>query len=57
MSEPEVAVFDQNPYRDEIVQLRHLDDAGKRTDMETPSFEYYKPLLQRLVDQHCGVAG
>jgi len=53
MSDDEVAAFERNPHRDAIVQIRYLDDAGKRPDMATETFAHYRPLLQRLVDGHC----
>ncbi len=56
MSEVEVSEFEKNPNLKEIVTVRYLDDAGKIADMETPSFAYYAPVVQRIVDQHCRVA-
>lgn len=56
MSDAEAEAFRRNPYHREIVQIRHLDDAGKQVDAETPGFGHYAPLLQRLVDAHCGDA-
>lgn len=54
MSEREVEVFSQLPYVEDIIRIRHLDDAGKRTDMEIRTFADYKPMLQRMVAAHCG---
>ena len=54
MSEAEVEAFQQNPFLREIIQIRHLDDAGKQVGMEIPTLEHYLPLLQRLVERHCG---
>ena len=54
MSEDEVAEFEKNPNLKEIIQVRYLDDAGKRDDMETPDFWHFAPMVQRLVDRHCG---
>ncbi|MEQ8665762.1 MAG: HD domain-containing protein [Rhodospirillales bacterium] len=56
MSDDEVELFQRNPYVREIVQIRHLDDAGKQVGADTPGFAHYAPLLQRLVDAHCGKA-
>jgi len=53
MSADEIAEFEANPNLKEIVQVRHLDDAGKDPDMETPDFRYFAPMVQRLVDRHC----
>jgi predicted HD phosphohydrolase len=52
MNEAEVAEFASNPYLDEIIQVRYLDEAGKVADMDTKDFDHFKPLLQKLVDQH-----
>ncbi|MGI9389172.1 MAG: (R)-1-hydroxy-2-trimethylaminoethylphosphonate oxygenase [Boseongicola sp.] len=52
MSKDEVQAFEANPNLAEIVQVRHLDDAGKRDDMQTPGFEHFAPLVQRVVDRH-----
>ena len=54
MSAEEVAAFETEPNLREIVAVRYLDDAGKRPDMETPDFSHYAPMVQRLVDRHCG---
>lgn len=56
MSEAEVAEFEKNPNLKKIVQVRYLDDAGKRTDLETPDFWHFAPMTQRVVDRHCGVS-
>ncbi len=55
MSAEEVAEFEHNPNLEEIVQVRYLDDAGKHADMETPGFSHFAPMVQRVVDAHCGV--
>ncbi len=52
MSEDEVQAFETNPNLAEIVQVRYLDDAGKRDDMTTPGFAHFAPLVQRVVDRH-----
>ena len=56
MSAAEIAEFEKNPNLKEIVCVRHLDDAGKIAGMATPGFAHYAPMLQRVVDTHCGVA-
>jgi phosphonate degradation associated HDIG domain protein len=56
MSAEEVAAFEQNPHLAQIVQVRHLDEAGKRADMVTPDFAHFAPMVQRQVDAHCGKA-
>jgi [1-hydroxy-2-(trimethylamino)ethyl]phosphonate dioxygenase len=57
MDAAEIARFERNPNIKEIVRVRHLDDAGKIAGMITPGFAHYAPMLQRVVDAHCGVAG
>ncbi|MDA0240666.1 MAG: HD domain-containing protein [Proteobacteria bacterium] len=54
MTVDEAAEFERNPNLKEIVQVRYLDDAGKRDDMVTPEFCYFAPRVQRIVDAHCG---
>jgi phosphonate degradation associated HDIG domain protein len=56
MSAAEIAAFEKNPNLREIVRVRHLDDAGKIAGMATHGFAHYAPMLQRVVDTHCGVA-
>ncbi|OUS33681.1 phosphodiesterase [Rhodobacterales bacterium 56_14_T64] len=50
----EVADFARMPNLKKIIQVRYLDDAGKHADMETPDFWHFAPMVQRIVDQHCG---
>lgn len=50
MTADEVAEFERNPNLKEIVQVRYLDDAGKRADMDTPDFAHFAPMVQRIVD-------
>ena len=52
MDEAEVAAFEKNPNLEAIVQVRYLDDAGKRADMNTPIFAHFAPMVQRIVDRH-----
>ena len=54
MTADEVTAFEANPNHAEIVQVRYLDDAGKRPDMETPDFNHFAPMVQRVVDRFCG---
>ena len=56
MSGDEVAEFEKNPNLAAIIQVRHLDEAGKRPDMATPPFDHFAPMVQRVVDAHCGHA-
>ncbi len=57
MDAAEIAAFERNPHLMEIIQVRCLDDAGKRPDMQTPPFSHFAPMVQRLVDAHCGQPG
>ncbi|MCE8517391.1 HD domain-containing protein [Ruegeria pomeroyi] len=52
MSTEEVAEFERNPNIEAIIQVRYLDEAGKRADMETPDFDHFAPMVQRMVDRH-----
>ena len=54
MSEDEVAAFEENPNVKDIVAVRYLDDKGKEPGMETPDFAHFAPMVQRVVDAHCG---
>ncbi len=56
MSKAEVRTFEANPNLKEIVAVRYLDDAGKHPNMKTPPFSHFAPMVQRIVDQHCGVS-
>lgn len=49
MSAEEVKEFEKNPFHREAVRVRIWDDEGKKPDMETPSFQHYMPMLQRVV--------
>ena len=57
MSAEDVAEFETNPNLSEIIEVRYLDDAGKHADMQTPGFAHYAPMVQRVIDAHCGVRG
>lgn len=52
MSAEEVAAFEENPNLESIIQVRYLDEAGKRPDMDTPGFGHFAPMVQRVVDRH-----
>jgi [1-hydroxy-2-(trimethylamino)ethyl]phosphonate dioxygenase len=54
MQPAEVAAFDSNPNLEKIVAVRYLDDAGKHPQMETPDFWHFAPMVQRMVNRHCG---
>jgi len=52
MNTDEVASFELNPYLEDIIQVRLVDDVGKVADMKTYPFAHFKALLQTLVDNH-----
>jgi len=54
MSEEEVERFRSHPHLDAIVRVRFWDDEAKATDLSTPDFNHYAPVLQRVVDRHMG---
>ena len=56
MNAAEVAEFETNPNLKQIIQVRYLDEAGKRADMETPDFAHFAPMVQRMVDRHLGAS-
>lgn len=56
MTAQEVTAFQSNPNLEKIIQVRYLDEAGKRADMTTPDFNHFAPMVQRLVDRHCNTS-
>jgi len=56
MSDDEVATFEANPNLEKIIQVRYLDEAGKRADMVTPDFWHFAPMVQRVVDAHLNLS-
>ncbi|WP_085901344.1 HD domain-containing protein [Kiloniella majae] len=56
MSEAEMKELEQNPHLKEIIQVRYWDDEGKDPAVTTPPYEYYAPILQRVVDSFCAAA-
>ncbi|WP_299861831.1 HD domain-containing protein [uncultured Hoeflea sp.] len=56
MSAEEVAEFETNPNCESIVRVRYYDDMGKQAGLATKSFSDYAPMVQRIVDAHCGAA-
>ena len=49
MSEAECAAFESYPFFADALQLRRLDDAGKRPDWAVPPLESYRGLLAALL--------
>lgn len=56
MERDEAEEFAKNPNIDAIVKVRKLDEEGKLVGLETPDFDYYRPMVQRAVDSHCATA-
>lgn len=54
MNDDEVVEFEKNPNLREIVKVRYYDEAGKRPDLATKPYSHYAPMVQRIVDSHCG---
>lgn len=54
MTSEEVEEFEKNPNLQAIIAVRHLDEAGKIPNMQTPNFWHFAPMVQRLVDRHMG---
>lgn len=52
MKADELAAFEANPNLEKIIQVRYLDEAGKRPDMQTPDYWHFAPMVQRVVDAH-----
>ena len=50
-SDSECSAFEQNPHYQRAIELRRFDELGKEPDMQTPDFEYYRPMLERLISQ------
>jgi phosphonate degradation associated HDIG domain protein len=57
MSETEAVNFRRHPYHRQAVEVRLWDEAGKVPGLVTPAFDYYAPLLQRVVDRHMAGKG
>ncbi|MDU8928042.1 HD domain-containing protein [Alisedimentitalea sp. MJ-SS2] len=54
MNDEERTAFAKNPNLEDIIKVRYLDEAGKDPDMVTPGYEHFAPMVQRVVDRHCG---
>ena len=49
MSKEEVAAFDANPYAQNAVALRRIDEQAKVKDLAVPGLDHYRPIAERLV--------
>jgi gamma-butyrobetaine dioxygenase len=47
----DVAAFEASPFAEDAVRLRRYDDVGKVPGLETPSLEYYRPVLEAVLKQ------
>ena len=54
MNADEVMQFERNPNIKDIVKVRHYDEGGKEPNLATKPFSHYAPMVQRVVDAHCG---
>lgn len=52
MNAAEVAAFEANPNLKRIISVRYLDEKGKEPEMQTPGFDHFAPMVQRVVDRH-----
>ena len=52
MTAEEALEFEKIENLEKIIQVRTLDDAGKKPGMKTPNFWYYAPMIQHLINQH-----
>jgi gamma-butyrobetaine dioxygenase len=52
MSMAEARAFEASAAGDAAVAVRRWDDAAKDPSAITPTFEHFRPLLQRLIDAH-----
>ncbi|MBO27136.1 MAG: phosphodiesterase [Rhodobacteraceae bacterium] len=52
MDADEVRRFAAEPNLDAILQVRIWDDAGKDPARQTPGFDHYTPMIQRVADAH-----
>jgi phosphonate degradation associated HDIG domain protein len=48
------AEFERNPHYQRAIELRRYDEMGKEPGMETPEFDYYRPMLERLIQDADG---
>lgn len=48
MAAGEIAEFEALPYHRDALLLRHWDDQGKIAGMQTPDFNHYRVLIERM---------
>jgi hypothetical protein len=49
MAAEEIADFERKLLKEKAIKIRLWDEAGKVKDKVVPSFEHYRPILERLV--------
>ena len=49
MSDEEVSKFQKNKNLNDIIKVRYLDDEGKIQNMETPDFDYFIPIIKKVL--------
>jgi predicted HD phosphohydrolase len=52
MSPEEVASFQADPLMQTILDMRRWDEAAKIPDLEVPSLESYRPMLEKIIGAH-----
>jgi predicted HD phosphohydrolase len=52
MSPAEVQAFQANPNAPAAIELRRWDEAAKDPTTAMPTFEHFRPALQRLIETH-----
>ena len=50
MSDEEVSKFQKNKNLNDIIKVRYLDDEGKIQNMETPDFDYFIPIIKKVLN-------
>jgi predicted HD phosphohydrolase len=51
MSDKEIKEFEKNDYLDQCINLRYWDDQAKDPKRKTPSFSYYRPIIESLINK------
>ena len=52
MDHDEVIAFASKPHLEAILQVRYLDDSGKRQDLHAPPVTHFLPLVRRVAQAH-----
>ena len=46
----EIDIFEKNPNLDNIIKVRYLDDEAKEINKKTYNFDYFAPIVQKVVN-------